>query len=105
KRGVLSSAIASYYMSRRAIQRSNLCVISPDPGEDISRAAYTSDIEKPIANFLRELRLEEQILYIVTTMGVPLRITGNNDGIRNDAASVDSELSLLYARLHGQNIP
>ena len=105
KRGVLSSTVASYYMSRRGIPRSNLCVISADPGEDISRAAYQSDIEKPIADCLRKRNLEEQILYIVTTLGVPLRIIGKGDGVRNDAASVDSELSLLYARLHGRNIP
>jgi len=105
KRGVLSSTIASYYMSRRAIPRTNLCVISAEPGEDISRGAYVSDVEKPIGDCLRKRKLEEQILYIVTTLGVPLRITGNGDGIRNDAASVDSELALLYARLHGNNVP
>ena len=104
RRAVLSSTVASYYMSHRAIPRSNLCIISADPGEDISRAAYVSDIEKPIADCLRKRNLEERILYIVTTIGVPLRITGNGDGVRNDAAAVDSELSLLYARLHGQNI-
>src|SRR5208283_1009184 len=49
----------------------------------------------PIAAFLRKGGLVDQVLYIVTSMGVPLKIlgTGNMDG---DQAAVDSELTLLY---------
>ncbi len=105
KQSALSTSVGSYYMSRRAIPRANLCVISTDPREEITRAVYASDIEKPIGDFLRKRGLEEKILYIVLTLGVPLKIGGNGDGIHNDAASVDSELALLYARLHGREIP
>lgn len=105
KRSALSGLVGSYYMNRRAIPRANLCAISTDPNEDIPRADYDSGIEKPIAGCLRAHGLEEKIIYIVTTLGVPLRIMGNGDGVKNDAASVDSELTLLYARLHGQKTP
>ncbi|MGH9664102.1 MAG: TIGR03790 family protein, partial [Bryobacteraceae bacterium] len=43
-------------------------------------------------------------LYIVTTGGVPLRIDGSG-GPRGDCAAVDSELTLLYASLHGIRHP
>ena len=44
----------------------------------------------------------EQILYIVTTAGVPLKVRGSG-GLTGDAASVDSELTLLYFDLHGRS--
>jgi uncharacterized protein (TIGR03790 family) len=40
--------------------------------------------------------LVEQIFYIATTMGVPLRIPGSG-GLNGDVAAVDSELAMLYA--------
>jgi uncharacterized protein (TIGR03790 family) len=105
RRAALSATVGSYYMSRRGVPKTNLCLISADPGEDISRADYERDVEKPIRDCLRGRGLEEKILYIATTIGVPLRIRGGGDGLTNDAASVDSELALLYGRMHGQNIP
>lgn len=104
KRSALSTAIGAYYMSRRAIPRANLCAISTDPREEITRTVYVNEIEKPIGDFLRKHGLEEKILYIVTTIGVPLKVAGNGDGVHNDGASVDSELTVLYSRLHGRDI-
>jgi uncharacterized protein (TIGR03790 family) len=105
QRAALSGVVGGYYMSRRGVPKANLCVISADPGEDISRADYESGVEKPIRDCLRKRGLEEKILFIVTTIGVPLRIQGKGDGLTNDAASVDSELALLYSRMRGQTIP
>src|SRR5437660_1265466 len=45
--------------------------------------------------------LRETILYIVTTSGVPLKIQGAI-GPNGDAASVDSELTLLYSDMRGK---
>ena len=50
-------------------------------------------------------RLTEQILYIVTTAGVPLKIRGTGEPLRTTAASVDSELALLYGDLKGTKHP
>ena len=46
----------------------------------------------------------ESVLYIVTTGGVPLRIssTGAGAGMDVDTAAVDSELTLLYADMHSR---
>ena len=58
-----------------------------------NRAAY-----RPLSE---SRRLEEKILYIATTLGVPLKITGAGEGMATDAAAVDSELALLYGKLKG----
>ena len=91
----LSRNIGDYYALRRAIPQTNICHISASQDEIIPRAHYDAQIASPIANCLRKGGLVESVLYIVTTMGVPLRIegTGEMDG---DQASVDSELTLLY---------
>jgi uncharacterized protein (TIGR03790 family) len=106
KKSPTSTAIGQYYMNRRAIPAANLCVIDTPPEDDISHAVYEADIEKPIGSFLAARKLQESILYVVTTQGVPLRITGKPaDRLRDTGASVDSELTLLYQKLHGVTIP
>ncbi len=91
----LSRNIADYYARRRSIPQTNLCHIRVSDNEDISRDLYNRQIAAPIAAFLRKNSLVDQVLYIVTTMGVPLRIAGSGD-IAGDRAAVDSELTLLY---------
>src|SRR6185437_16504319 len=63
-------------------------------------ADYTREIAGPVAAFLRKANLTEQILYIVTTLGVPLRVPGAGGGLTTETASVDSELTLLYRDMH-----
>jgi uncharacterized protein (TIGR03790 family) len=41
----------------------------------------------------------------VTTLGVPLRIRGSGDRFENTGAAVDSELTLLYAKMSGSKFP
>lgn len=91
----VSRNIADYYGRRRSIPAANLCHIHASAAETISRDEYNRQIAAPIATFLRGGGLVESVLYIVTTLGVPLRIagSGNMDG---DQAAVDSELTLLY---------
>jgi uncharacterized protein (TIGR03790 family) len=105
KRSVASREIGQYYVMRRGIPLSNLCSIDTDPRETIERPVYKNEIETPIGAFLQSHNLREKVLYIVLTDGVPLRITGHGEELRNDAASVDSELTLLYQRLHGAEVP
>ena len=52
---------------------------------------------------LRKGQLSERILYIATTMGVPLKIAGK-PGKETDAASVDSELATLYGAIRGVTV-
>lgn len=93
----VSRNIAEYYAIRRSIPKTNLCHIRASDNETISRAQYNADVAAPIAACLRSGGLVETVLYIVTTLGVPLRIDGTGGGMEADYAAVDSELTLLYS--------
>ncbi len=105
RRSVISREIGEYYLHKRAIPLANLCSIDTAPVETIERPVYDKEIEAPIARFLRNHGLQEKILYIVLTSGVPLRINGPGEEFRSEAAAVDSELTLLYSRMRGVSIP
>jgi uncharacterized protein (TIGR03790 family) len=63
---------------------------------------YLTTIETVIAAALTRQNLQDRILYLVLTKGIPLRVAGTN-GLQGSMASVDSELTLLYRRMTGQN--
>jgi uncharacterized protein (TIGR03790 family) len=98
----ISRSIGDYYVERRHIPLANICRLNVKPDEEISRADFDDKIVRPIAALLRGQRLEDQILYIVTTSGVPLKIQGNSGSQIAEGASVDSELTLLYGDLRGR---
>ncbi|MEP7353075.1 MAG: TIGR03790 family protein [Acidobacteriota bacterium] len=91
----VSRSIGEYYARRRSIPSDHVCHIRTEAVENIERDVYTRNVARPITGCLQRGALAEQILYIVTTMGVPLKIDGS-DGMSGDMASVDSELTLLY---------
>ncbi len=96
-----SRTVGAYYVQRRQIPPRNVCRIEVTEDEEIERWIYENQIEEPVGQCLRENRLSDQILFIVTTLGVPLKIAGTG-GHEGRAASVDSELTLLYGRLNGE---
>lgn len=96
-----SLRIAEYYARRRGIPASNVCRLRTTASEEIARDVYDREIAAPIGEFLKARKLAGQVLYIVTTLGVPLKIRGSG-GMEGDAASVDSELTLLYQDLAGK---
>ena len=98
----LSKNIAEYYAVKRGIPRNQVCYLKTSSVESITRARYESEIEAPVARFLKANGLTESTLYLVTTSEVPLKIDGSLDGMNNDGASVDSELTLVYQVLRGQ---
>ena len=104
-KSVISREIGQYYVHRRGIPLLNICTIATAPQETIARSVYNAEIETPIGAFLKSHGLQEKILYIVLTSGVPLRVDGPGDALRSERASVDSELTLLYRRIHGVTIP
>lgn len=104
KQSPASREIGAYYVKRRGIPPANVCTLDTKPDEKINRAQYTKEIETPIAQFLRTHALQDKVLYIVLTSGVPLRVLGPGDAMASEAASVDSELTLLYSRMRGANI-
>ena len=103
ERSAISKTVAEYYARRRAIPPANICRIRVTDSEEVDRAAYDS-IAKAVGDCIRKGKLAEQILYIVTTMGVPLRVAGAG-GMDGDVAAVDSELCLLYSQLKGARHP
>lgn len=104
QKSALSGQIGRYYAQRRAIPEKNICSFAVTAEERITRAVYDRDVAKPISGCLKSRNLQEKILYIVMTGGLPLTISGviSRDG---DYASVDSELTLLYSDLKGKPHP
>ncbi len=100
----ISRQIAEYYIKKRGIPPENICTLRTAPAERINRATFDNEVAKPLASCLKAKKLEEQILYIVTTKGVPLQIDGSQN-IDGEYASVDSELTLLYSDMKGTPHP
>jgi uncharacterized protein (TIGR03790 family) len=96
----VSRAIGEYYVQRRAVPLANVCHLKTTTDESIEREDYNREIARPIGQFLRQHGLRDSVYYIVTTAGVPLKIPGSGS-MQGTAASVDSELTLLYADLTG----
>jgi uncharacterized protein (TIGR03790 family) len=105
RRSATSSRIGEYYLHKRDIPLANLCLIDTAADEIVGRPVYDKQIEMPVGECLKKRGLQEKILYIVLTSGVPLGIKGSGEALRSDASSVDSELTLLYSRLRGVVIP
>ncbi len=98
----LSQRIAEYYVRVRSIPLAHLCRLHTSVEETVTRTVYEQEIEQPLAMFLRDKGLTQQILYLVITQGVPLRVRGTTDSPSADGAAVDSELTLLYPKLLGE---
>jgi uncharacterized protein (TIGR03790 family) len=93
-----SVRIGGYYAEKRGLPASNVIRIRTSIDETIERALFVSTIEQSIAAALTRNGLQDRILYLVLTKGVPLRIAGTG-GLTGTTASVDSELTLLYRRM------
>jgi len=98
----VSREIADYYRPRRSIPAGNVCSIDAPLEEQIAWDAYEKRVEQPVGACLKTGGLQEKVLYIVLTLGVPLKVSGPGSGMMTEACSVDSELALLYGKLKGQ---
>src|ERR1700683_3698876 len=92
-----SGQIGEYYARKRAVPPDHIVHLTIDvktpPIETIARVDYDRAIEAPIAAALAKGSLQDKVLYLVLTKGIPLRIVGTG-GLQGTTASVDSELSL-----------
>jgi len=102
-----SIAVGEHYRRGRGVPAENVCRVQCSAEETISRAEFEADIRRPVWAYLVKTGLSRKIQFIVTTHGVPLRITadrhppkGQHD-YSSDQASVDSELCLL-GRVHAR---
>ena len=98
-----SARIGEHYARLRGLPASNIVRITASTDEAIDRGAYISTIERPIGNAIARAGLQDRVLYLVLTKGVPLRIAGTT-GLKGTQASVDSELTLLYRKLTGRPV-
>ena len=94
----ISIETAMFYKKARGLKNKNLFTIKTYPHEEVSRAIFEKDIKEPIKRYLIENSMQDTILYIITTKGVPLKISGSG-GRNGDHASVDSELALVYREM------
>jgi uncharacterized protein (TIGR03790 family) len=100
---LLSRHIAEYYVHKRSIPLANVCHLKAPVDEEVSWEVYGEEIEKPLATYLIGHGLQQSILYIVTTLGLPLRVQGTGTSpMDTTGGSVDSELTLLYSKLRGE---
>lgn len=95
-----SQRVAEHYARTRGLPASNVLRIRTSTGDAIERAEYLRTIEQPLALAIRRAGLQDRLLYLVLTKGIPLRVVGTR-GTAGTVASVDSELTLLYRRLVG----
>jgi uncharacterized protein (TIGR03790 family) len=93
-----SLRIGAYYRERRGVPAAGEVHLSTTLDEEISREYYEETIEAPIAEALARERMQDRVVFIVLTRGVPIRIAGTR-GRDGTMASVDSELALLYRKL------
>jgi len=102
----VSRAIADYYRPRRSIPVRNVCYLATTSDAEISWTTYEEQIERPVGACLQKAGLQEDVLYIVLTMGVPLKVEGPPASLlTSEHCSVDSELALLYSKLRGVQFP
>jgi uncharacterized protein (TIGR03790 family) len=100
----ISIDIGMYYAQKRGIPNTNLFRVKTTTEESISREEFDRQIHAPISTWLARNSAQDRILYIVLTKGIPIRI-GGTSGKDGNTASVDSELTLLYRRMIGQQLP
>ena len=95
-----SQKIGQAYAAARSIPDSNVLHIRTSTEENVTRDVFLQTIEGPIGRAITRAQLQDRILYLVLTKGVPIRVVGTT-GQMGTMASVDSELTLLYRRLTG----
>jgi uncharacterized protein (TIGR03790 family) len=96
----LSRDTGQYYAGKRGVPPRNICHVRTIEAETTPREQYDREISAAITGCLVRNGLTEQILYIVTTGGIPLRIAATASSgaeMGADGAAVDSELALLYS--------
>jgi len=87
-----SVEIGTYYKLMRNVPDENVVTISAGTGTFISRDRYLSTIRDPVRDHIAARGLEDKLLYVVTTRGIPLMANQDDYTIR----SVDSLLADLY---------
>jgi uncharacterized protein (TIGR03790 family) len=99
-----SREVGEYYRQKRGIPEANVCLLTVQASESVDRATFDRAIGGPIAERLVRAGMQDKILYIVLTKGVPLIVVKSKTPKQEDG-SVDSQLALLYDAMLGLPIP
>jgi len=98
-----SRTIGEYYVAKRGIPPSNVIHIDLPEDDQVDRRTYSAAIEWPVRARFAQFGLQDRILYLVLTKGVPMQIIGTG-GEGGTFASVDAELTFAYRRMTGQQV-
>ncbi len=103
----LSRRLGDFYASWHGLQPKQICRVTASEEEIVSREVYEREIAGPLGECLQRNKTVESTYYIVMTQGLAIRISATKkaEPLRTDGASVDSELAMLYGKLHGAKIP
>jgi uncharacterized protein (TIGR03790 family) len=97
----VSDQVGDYYARTRGVPSDQVLRLNIPVAEEVSRAVYEAQIERPLRQWLTIHSAQDRILYLVLAKDVPLRVAGTG-GLTGTVASVDSELTLLYRKLSGK---
>ncbi len=101
-----SVEIGEHYRQARGIPEANLCAVATTTEYETTLAAYESEIRAPLADCLLAAGIEQQVLFIVVTWGIPGAITdGGEPVIGLSTRSVDSFLVDPFDAIPGQDNP
>ena len=92
-----SMQIGTYFQTARNIPAQNLIYVSAPTTEVINDAEF-EQLRLQIENYLTSQNLQDQLNYLVTTKGIPLKRNGIDCIVntnQSDCGSVDQELSLI----------
>jgi len=102
---LISKDIGTYFAERRGIPGINIINISVPEKEIITFEEY-DELERQVKENLSSRGLTNGINYMVTTKGVPLKVTSGETNMNRqkyyESASVDSELMLLDSDMEYQ---
>ena len=98
-----SVKIGAAYAAAHSLPEHHVVHLHGPTTESVERSEFQRSIEGPIGSWLSRHNLQDQVLFIVLTKGVPIRVNGSG-GVQGSVASVDSELTLLYRKLVGINV-
>jgi uncharacterized protein (TIGR03790 family) len=91
----ISEQVGTYFASNRNIPAINIAHINAPTDEEIDDATFSS-LRSQIEAYLTSNNLVNNINYIVTTKGVPLKVNrGNTFSTSSPSSSVESELTMI----------
>ena len=96
-----SDSIGTYFQQARNIPDVNIARIAVSSGEEIDSTEFNY-LRSQLETYILGHNLQNQINYIVTTKGMPLKVNrGNTFSSSSPSSSVESELTLILGAYSG----